>query len=127
MPIIALNNFRTSQLIGTDHFPVLFGIELTGKFSRLHQVAEHDRELATFSFWSMRSGAWVFAWSSVLCQDAFLLHRWLRSGGRFRFRFASPNQHLTILSTASRWTLMISTLRSSRYASSRANWRFNAR
>jgi hypothetical protein len=28
MPIVALDDFRTSRLIGTDHVPVLFGIEL---------------------------------------------------------------------------------------------------
>jgi hypothetical protein len=26
MPIVALDDFRTSSLIGTDDFPVLFGI-----------------------------------------------------------------------------------------------------
>ena len=53
MSIIALNDFRTQRLIGTHHVPVLFRVELRGEFGGIHQVAEHDRELATFRFgWS---------------------------------------------------------------------------
>src|SRR5437764_944894 len=45
----------------------------------------------------MRGGAWDFARSGMLCQAAFLLYRWLWIGGRLRFHFANPNQHLTVL------------------------------
>src|SRR6266446_2176982 len=33
----------------------------------------------------------------MLCQAAFLLERGRWSGGRLRFRFACPHQHLTVL------------------------------
>src|SRR5215831_10380483 len=45
MPIIASNHLRTGGLVGTDHFPVLFGIELAGKFGRVHQITKHHGEL----------------------------------------------------------------------------------
>jgi hypothetical protein len=50
MPIVALDNFRTRRLICPHHFPVLFGIKLGGKFRGVHEITEHDGELATFSF-----------------------------------------------------------------------------
>src|SRR6266699_983824 len=46
MPIVALDNVGTNPLIGTDHLPVLFGIELAGESSRIHQVTEEHGELA---------------------------------------------------------------------------------
>src|SRR5215510_9908116 len=46
--IVALDNFRTRRLIGTDDFPVLFGIELRREFRGVHEVTEHHRKLATF-------------------------------------------------------------------------------
>src|SRR5262245_21276090 len=48
VPIIASNHLRTGGLVGTDHGPVLFGVELGGEFGRIHEVAEHHRELAAF-------------------------------------------------------------------------------
>src|SRR5438067_5931977 len=65
MPIVALDNFRTSRLIGTDDFPVLFGVELGGKFSGIDQVAEHDGELAAFR---------------VRCTRAYARRCWLDRG-----------------------------------------------
>src|SRR5215472_15361899 len=97
MSIKASNHLGTGGLVGTDHFPVIFWVELAGEFGGIDQVTEHDRQLPSFSFWSMRSGAWVFARSSVLCQSACLLERCLGSEGQFRCRFASPNQHLPVL------------------------------
>src|SRR5262245_18336501 len=41
MPIVALDDFRTSALIRTDYVPVLFGIELGGELRGIDQVAEH--------------------------------------------------------------------------------------
>src|SRR6266852_3444753 len=32
MPIVGMDDFRTRRLIGTDHVPVLFGVELGGEF-----------------------------------------------------------------------------------------------
>src|SRR6516162_9408250 len=49
MPIVALDNFRTNRLIRTDHIPVLFGVELGGEVGGIHEVAEHHRELPSFS------------------------------------------------------------------------------
>ena len=46
MSIKALNDFRTSTLVRTDDFAILFGIELGGEFGGIHEVAEHHRELA---------------------------------------------------------------------------------
>src|SRR5262245_30394293 len=41
MPIVALDDFRTASLIGTDHIPVLFGVELAGESSGVHQITKH--------------------------------------------------------------------------------------
>jgi hypothetical protein len=51
MPIVSLDDFRTSRLIGTDNFPILFGIELGGQFRGVHEVTEHHRKLSPFGFW----------------------------------------------------------------------------
>src|SRR5215813_14712888 len=48
VPVIAANHLRTGGLVGTDHFPVVFGIELAGKFGRVHQIAKHHGELPSF-------------------------------------------------------------------------------
>src|SRR5215471_4443220 len=48
MPIVALDDLGTHPLIGTDHVPILFGVELVGESSGVHQVTEHHRELAAF-------------------------------------------------------------------------------
>src|SRR6266567_810591 len=45
----------------------------------------------------MRGGACDFARRGVLCQTAFSLERGRWSGGRLRFHFACPNQHLAVL------------------------------
>src|SRR5215471_11827039 len=52
--IIALDNLCTGGLVGTNDFPVLFGVKLRRKLGGIDQVAEHDRELASFSFGCMR-------------------------------------------------------------------------
>src|SRR5215468_11444968 len=46
--IIALDNVGTHPLIRPYHVPVLFGVELAGKFGRVHQIAKHDSELPSF-------------------------------------------------------------------------------
>src|SRR5215471_16498029 len=54
MPIVALDNFCTSRLIGTYHVSVHFWIELGGEFRGIDQVAEHNGQLATLSVWGAR-------------------------------------------------------------------------
>src|SRR5262249_429226 len=54
MSIVALDNFGTNLLKGPDYVSVLFGIELAGQFGRVHQIAKHDGQLATFSVWGVR-------------------------------------------------------------------------
>src|SRR5215475_7965490 len=48
MPIVALNNCRTHLLIRTNHFSVLFGIKLAGKFRGINQVTKQQAELPSF-------------------------------------------------------------------------------
>src|SRR5712691_3840778 len=81
MSIKTCDDLRTNTLIRPDDFSIFFGVELAGECGGIDEVTEHDRELTAFSFWSMRGGVWDCA----------------RSGGEFRFRFACPNQHLTVL------------------------------
>src|SRR5262249_19323499 len=61
VPIIASNHLRTGGLVGTDHFPVLFGVELGGKFCGVHEITEHDRELTAFRF----RCAWFERWCNL--------------------------------------------------------------
>ena len=46
MPVVSLDDLRSSGLIGFYDVPEVFGIELAGKARGVHQVAEHHRELA---------------------------------------------------------------------------------
>src|SRR5215468_6196835 len=62
MPIVALNHVGTHPLIGTHHVPPVFRVELRGKLRRVHQVAEHHRELAAFGFW----WKWFEGWRCCL-------------------------------------------------------------
>ena len=48
MSIVALDHFGTHLLICPHHIPVVFGIESAGECGGVHQVAEHDGELAAF-------------------------------------------------------------------------------
>src|SRR5215467_3058215 len=48
MSIVALDDFCTSRLIGTDDFSILFGVELRREFGGIDQIAEHHRELPSF-------------------------------------------------------------------------------
>jgi len=51
VPVIAANHLRTGGVIRTHHVPVLFGVELGGEFCGVYEVAEHDGQLTSFSFW----------------------------------------------------------------------------
>jgi hypothetical protein len=46
--LIALDDFRTSQLIRTDHVPIVFGVKRGGEFGGIDQVTKHHRELPSF-------------------------------------------------------------------------------
>src|SRR5437879_3980330 len=48
MSVIAANHLRTGGLIRTDQVPVLFGVELAGEASGVHEITEHHRELSPF-------------------------------------------------------------------------------
>src|SRR5215831_3890547 len=97
MPIVALDDFRTSRLIGTDDFPVLFGIELARQFGRVYQIAKHDGELAAFSFWRRRLGGSRCTLRRLVWLDCFLLSQLRGNGWRFRVGFASPNKSLAVV------------------------------
>jgi hypothetical protein len=48
MPIVALDNFSTHPLICTHHVTPVFRVELSRQGSRVHEVTEHDSEVASF-------------------------------------------------------------------------------
>ena len=50
MSIKACDDFGTDCLIGTDHVPVVFGIELAKRVGGIDQVTEHHGELTAFRF-----------------------------------------------------------------------------
>jgi hypothetical protein len=54
----ALDDGSTGGLIGADHVPQVFGIELAGEFGRVRQVTEHHRELAAFGVRRIRRSGW---------------------------------------------------------------------
>jgi len=66
VPVIAVNHLRTGGLIGTDHVPILFGVELAGEGGRAHQVTEQHGELAAFGLKGRRRSWWGQALRSVL-------------------------------------------------------------
>jgi hypothetical protein len=53
--VIASHHLCTGGLIGTDHLPVLFGVELAGESCRVHQITKHHGQLATFGVGSGRA------------------------------------------------------------------------
>jgi hypothetical protein len=55
---IASNYLRTGGLVGTDHFPVVFRVELGGELGGIDQVTEQHRELTAFSVRGLRRGGW---------------------------------------------------------------------
>src|SRR5262245_8645696 len=71
--IVASYDFCTGTLIFTYHFSVVFGVELRRKFGGIDQVAEHDRELPSFSLWRLRRllclGSRLWSWLSMVRGD----------------------------------------------------------
>ena len=57
MSIVALDDVRTSRLIGTHDIPVLFGIEVGRECGGVHEVTKHHGQLAAFRLWR-RGGGW---------------------------------------------------------------------
>jgi hypothetical protein len=48
MAVNALDDLGTGDLILPDHLPQVFRIKLTGEHGGVHEVAEHNGELAAF-------------------------------------------------------------------------------
>src|SRR5205814_9331675 len=46
--VVSLDDFSTSSLIGSNHVPVLFGVELRRELGGLDQITEHHGELSAF-------------------------------------------------------------------------------
>src|SRR6516165_2985142 len=99
MSIKALNDFRTSTLVRTDDFAILFGIELGGEFGGIHEVAEHHCELPTFRVRKRRGrrerfnlSGWLYLHNRLWCW----LSR-LRSHCLSVCRVARPHQHTILL------------------------------
>jgi hypothetical protein len=94
VPIVVLDDFRTSSLIGTDHVPVFFGVELGGECRGVHEIAEHDSELATFGVGRHGRGA-QRRW--VLFVPYSLVRRGRGGGDRRRSPVPGPHQHASVL------------------------------
>jgi hypothetical protein len=65
--VIASNYLRTGGLVGTDHLMIVFGIELAGEASRVHQVTEQHGELAAFGSNGRQCGWWCGSLRRVDC------------------------------------------------------------
>jgi hypothetical protein len=98
VPVIASNQLRTGGLVGTDHVPVVFGIELAGEFGGIDQVAEHDRELPSFRVGRRRCSRTGFNQRGVLFLGGrrlcYLSRR--RGCGRGFCSVPSPHEHSAI-------------------------------
>jgi len=93
-----LDDFRTNSLIGTDHLPRLFGVELRGQFGGIDQVAEHDCELTAFGLRGVLDVGCRATWGKM----GFLAIRKRRTRGRRRDRCwdagaTRPDQHGVVL------------------------------
>jgi hypothetical protein len=95
MPIKACDDLRTGSLIRTDHVPVLFGIELGGKFGGIDEVTKHDGELPSFRVGRRSRSArcdlrgWLSLGNRRLC--------WLSRGRGDFLGIADPDQNSVIL------------------------------
>src|SRR5712691_8359682 len=92
MSIIALNHLSTGCLIRTDHFPVVFGIELGREAGGIDQVTEHDGELTAFRFGGMRGSGWRCDVCGLGLWRDLRLRWWCGDGCRWRSRFPNPNK-----------------------------------
>src|SRR2546430_606417 len=79
-----LDDFRTSSLIHTDDFSILFGIELCRELRGVHQITEHDRELPSFRGGRRRGRnarcalrGWLFLDSRLWCGLSWLSNGFL--------------------------------------------------
>src|SRR5262249_4567250 len=97
IPIVALDDFRTRRLIGTDDLPILFGVELGGELRGVHEVTKHHGQLAAFGFWGARY--WWRCVRKLRCLDGKLLWglgRW-RGDCVCAFSITEPDQDALIL------------------------------
>jgi hypothetical protein len=85
---VALDDFSTSSLIGSDYAPVVFRVELAGQFGGIDQVTKHDSELPSFRVGRRRGSnakcdrRWLFLHSRLWC--------WLsRGSGEFLSAYSS--------------------------------------
>ena len=99
--LVALDDFRTPLLIRTDHFPVVFRIELGGKRGRANKVNERHGQLPTFGVRGMWCGGWKCNLRGVQCRgsrrvwclaaEAEERVPWFR-----QFRLSRPTQRLFV-------------------------------
>src|SRR5256885_2659929 len=60
--VVSLDDFSTSRLIGSNHVPVLFGVELRRELGGIDQITEDHRELSAFRLKGrQRSSPWRLA------------------------------------------------------------------
>lgn len=91
------DDFRTSRLIGTNHCPVVFWVELRCQPGGIDQVAEHDGQLAAFGFGRGRGDWWRGDLGGLDFWRSFLRSKLGGSGCRLRFDFSSPDENATLL------------------------------
>jgi hypothetical protein len=82
-------------VIGTDHLPVLFGVELAGEACGVHEVTEEDGELPTFSVRRSRANWCGLALRRRAIQCGGQWH-W-RGGWRCAGRPTRPDEHPPVL------------------------------
>ena len=104
-----------------------FRVEVFDQFGGVFDVGEQDGDLFAFPCQDRTGGENLLG--EVLGVCASRVCSWSVTGGAAGADAMLPVQTNTSpsSSTASRWLLQSSILRSSRYASSRSNWRFRAR
>src|SRR5262245_17947701 len=68
------DNLGANLLIRTYHVTPVFRVELAGELRRVHEVAEHDGQLSSFSIANRRCSrgrfntrGWLFLYSRRLC------------------------------------------------------------
>src|SRR5262245_16518956 len=92
MPLIAVDDRRTGLLVSSDHFAVLFGVELLGQRSRTYQVTEHHRQLPPLGGWGLGSSQFGVRslWSGRRWRT------WHLKLGTWNWRSPGPHQHFAV-------------------------------
>jgi len=99
MPLKAGDHLGTGLLIGPHHRAQLFRVELAGERGRVHQVTEHDRELAAFGVGERRCRVCGFKRGALCSLRAWWRGVLRRESSRLRHRSlcTDPDQDCTIL------------------------------